>query len=177
MRTDGRRGVEIGARAKPHQASIAVLARGQEHDARPALAHRPAAVVLIGEVDAERAADDRLDAGGRHFLGEFQRAEHVVGVGQRQRRLAVFFGDLRQARDSQRALKQRIGRMNVQVHEAGVGRGGRHIDTYSRLAILRAASMRDRKRWSPSRRRAPSPRRTESLPHRVADPRLSSASG
>ena len=151
MRTVGRRGVEIGARAKPHQAAIAVLARGEQHDARPALAHGPAAVVLVGEVDAERAADDRLDAGARHFLGEFQRAEHVVGVGQRQRRLAVFFGELRQARDGQRALKQRIGRMNVQMHEAGVGR---HIDQYSRLAILRGASMRDRKRWSPSPRRA-----------------------
>ena len=92
---------------------------------RPALAHRAAAVVLVAEVDAERAADDRLDAGARHFFGEFQRAEHVVGVGQRQRRLAVFFGELRQPRDGQRALKQRIGRMNVQMHEAGVGR---HID-------------------------------------------------
>jgi hypothetical protein len=36
--------------------------------------------------------------------------------------------------------------MNVQMHEAGVGRGGRHIDKYSRLAILRGASMRDRER-------------------------------
>ncbi len=99
------------------------------------------------------------------FFGEFQRAEHVVGVGQRQRRLAVFFGELRQPRDGQRALEQRIGRMNVQMHEAGVGR---HIDRDSRLAILRGASMRDRGRWSPSSRRASSPRRTESLPQRAA---------
>ena len=55
----------------------------------------------------------------RHFLGKFQRAEHVVGVGQRQRRLPVLLCELGQARDRQRALKQRIGRMDVQMHETG----------------------------------------------------------
>ena len=82
-------------------------------------AGRPA-ILLIAEIDAERAADDRLDAGARHLLGEFQRTEHVVGVGQRQRRLAVLFGKLGEARDGQRAFEQRIGGMDVQMHEAGI---------------------------------------------------------
>ena len=51
-------------------------------------------MLLIAEIDPERAADDRLDAGARHLLGELQRAEHVVGVGQRERRLAVVLGEL-----------------------------------------------------------------------------------
>ena len=58
-----------------------------------------------------------------HLLGEFERAEHIVGVGQRQRRLPVGFGELGQSRDRQRALEQRIRRMDVQVYEAGFGHG------------------------------------------------------
>ena len=80
---------------------------------------------MVAKVDAERAADDRLDAHGRHFLGEFERAEHIVGVGQRQRRLPVFLGKFCQARDGERPFKQRVRRMHMQVHETG-GRG-RHI--------------------------------------------------
>ena len=55
------------------------------------------------------------------LVGEFQRAEHVVGVGQRERGLAVRLGELRQLADGQRAFQQRIGRVHVQVHETGVG--------------------------------------------------------
>ena len=120
MRALVRRIFEIGARRQPHQAAIAVLARGEQHDARPDIATDRPAVFLVAEIDAERAADDRLDAGARHLLGEFQRTEHVVGVGQRQRRLAVLFGKLGKARDGQRALEQRIGRMDVQMHEARI---------------------------------------------------------
>ena len=54
------------------------------------------------------------------LVGEFERAEHVVGVGQRQRRLAVGLGELGEPRDRQRALEQRIGRVHVQMHETGV---------------------------------------------------------
>ena len=148
VRLLGLLGVEIGARAKPHQAAVAVLARGKEHDAGKPLPGRRPTNILIAEIDPECAADDRLNAGARHLLGEFQRAEHVVGVGQRQRRLAVFLGKLRQARDGQRALEQRIRRMNVQVHEAGCCGG--HNPRFSRLPILRAAKMRDGARRCPS---------------------------
>ena len=78
---------------------------------------------LIAEIDRERAADDRLDAAARELVGEFERPEHVVGVGQRERRLAVGLRELREARDRQRAFEQRIGRVHVQMHEAGVGHG------------------------------------------------------
>ena len=55
------------------------------------------------------------------LLGEFERPEHVVGVGERQRRLLVGLGELGEPRDGQRAFEQRIGRMHVQMHEAGIG--------------------------------------------------------
>ena len=77
--------------------------------------------VGVAEVDRERAADDRLDAGAGEFFGEFERAEHVVGVGERQRRLLVGLGELGQARDGHRAFEQRIGRMHVQMHEIEIG--------------------------------------------------------
>ncbi len=57
------------------------------------------------------------------FLGEFQRAEHVVGVGERERRLLVGLGELGQARERNRAFQQRIVRVHVQVHEVEVGHG------------------------------------------------------
>ncbi len=76
---------------------------------------------LVAEIDGERAADDRLDACTGELVGEFQRPEHVVGVGERERGLTVRLGKLRQLADGQRAFQQRIGRMHVQVHETGVG--------------------------------------------------------
>ena len=80
-------------RVQPHQAAIAALARRQQHDSRRRRGQRVARVgILVAEIDREFAADDRLDAVAGHLVGEFQRPEHVVGVGQRQRRLAVGLG-------------------------------------------------------------------------------------
>ena len=124
MRGLARRRVEEGARGQPHQVAVAVLARGEQHDARKL--DRLAAVTrrfLVAEIDRKRAADDRLDAAAGKLVGEFERAEHVVGVGQREGRLAVGLRELREARDRQRAFEQRIGRVHVQMHEAGVGHG------------------------------------------------------
>ena len=39
----------------------------------------------VAEIDLQRAADDRLDAGFRQLVGELERAEQVVGVGQPDR--------------------------------------------------------------------------------------------
>ena len=61
------------------------------------------------------------------LLGEFQRPEHVVGVGERERRLLVGLRQLGQARDGERAFQQRIVRVHVQVHEIEIG----HV--YSKL--------------------------------------------
>src|SRR6202030_1472285 len=62
VRLLGRRRFQIGARTQPHQAPIAPLARGQKHETRPCLS-RCAALFLVAEIDAERTADDWLDAG------------------------------------------------------------------------------------------------------------------
>ena len=75
---------------------------------------------LIAEIDAERTADDRLDAVTCNLFGELQSAEHVVGVGQRQRWLLVGLGELRELADRHRAFEQRIGGMDVQMHKAGI---------------------------------------------------------
>ena len=118
----GRR-IEEGARRQPHQVAIALLARGEQHHARKLEAGPIARRFLVAEIDAERAADDRLDARAAQLVGEFERPEHVVGVGERERGLAVGLGKLRELADGQRAFEQRIGRVHVQVHEAG----SRHV--------------------------------------------------
>ena len=120
------RGSKERARRQLHQPAIAVLARREQH--QPRQAHRVAAAgiaVVIAEVDRKRAPDDRLDADARHLLGELERAEHVVGVGERERGLPVGLRQFGEPRDRQRAFEQRVGRVNVQVDEAGVGAHGR----------------------------------------------------
>ena len=124
MRMFLRRGLEISARAKPHQAAIALFGGGKQHDALERGRDCRVARLDVAEIEPERAADNRLDAVARQLFGEFQRTEHVVGVGERQRWLAVLLGEFGQPRDSQRALEQRIGRMDVQMHEAGIGGHG-----------------------------------------------------
>jgi len=111
-----------GARIEPHQAAIAALTRGEQHDARGRRCVRIARVrILIAEIDGDLAADDGLDAIARHFVGEFQCTEHVVGVGQRQCRLAVCLGEFAELGDLDRALQQRIGGVNVKMDEPGIG--------------------------------------------------------
>ena len=111
-------------RVQPHQAAVAALPRRQQHDSRRRRGQRVARVrILVAEIDREFAADDRLDAVARHLVGEFQRPEHVVGVGQRQRRLAVGLRQFAELGDLDRALQQRIGRMNVEMNESGTGHG------------------------------------------------------
>src|SRR5262245_6420955 len=79
--------------------------------------------VLVAEIDRKFEAYDRLDAVACHLVGEFQRPEHVVGVGQRERRLAVGLGELTELGDLDRALQERIGGMDVEVDESGGGHG------------------------------------------------------
>ena len=55
------------------------------------------------------------------LLGEFERPEQIVGVGERERRLAVGLGEFGQAADRQRPFQQRIGRVDVEMNESGVG--------------------------------------------------------
>ena len=107
--------------------------------------------VLIGKIDRKRTAYDRLDPHRRHLVGEFERAEHVVGVGERQRGLAVSLGEFAQPRDRQRALEQGIGRVHVQMDEAGHSTPrflmrceceGAERALSTAVAVLRARKMR-----------------------------------
>ncbi len=142
-----RRGFEKCPGIKPHETAIAVLARGEEDDPRAFDgASRTRKRVHIGEIDGQRATDDRLDARRSHLVGEFKRTEHIVGVGERERGLTVGLGELAQPRDAQGALEQRIGRVHVQMDKAG------HSDPqrFSRwLANVRArAGAVHRERWA-----------------------------
>ena len=116
-----RRGLEKRTGVEPHQAAIAMLARGQKDDARTLEARYRGAArprFLVGKIKRQRAADDGLNAHAGHLLREFQRSEHVVGVGERERRLLVGLRQLGEPSNGQRAFKQRVRRVDVQVDEA-----------------------------------------------------------
>ena len=123
MRLLVRRRFQERARIQSHQAAIAFLARGEQHQARQFADMSGIAriALLVAEIDRQTTTDDRLNAGARHLLGEFQRTEHVVGVGERERGLAIGFRELRKARNRERALEQRIGRMHMQMNKARTG--------------------------------------------------------
>ncbi len=117
--------VEKGARVEPHEVAVTLLARREQHDARQVAQRRSGdrrarPMILVAEIERDRAADDRLDPDARELLRELERAEHVVGVGERERRLPVRLGEIGEARDRQRTFEQRIGRVHVQVHESDV---------------------------------------------------------
>ena len=106
VRLLARLGFHEGPRVELHQVAVALLARGEQHDARerPRATGEPRIARLVAEIHGHRAADDRLDAVARELLGELQRPEHVVGVGQRQRWLLVGFGEFRELADRQARL-------------------------------------------------------------------------
>ncbi len=117
-----------GARIELHQVTVAALAGSQQHDARRRGCMRIAGIgILVAEIDRNLAADDGLDAIARHLVGEFQRPEHVVGVGQRQRRLAIGLGELAELGDLDRALQQRIGGVDVEMDKPGIGHRRRRL--------------------------------------------------
>ncbi len=122
IETNVRRGsfrhVEMALGDERDQVAIALFGGGEQNDARQPRNGAVSRRRLIGEIDGERAADDRLDALARHLLGEFERGEEIAGVRERERRLPVGFRKLSELRNFQRALEQRIGRMNMEVDEA-----------------------------------------------------------
>ena len=155
-------GLEVRTRRQPHQAPVAVLAGGQQDKARPPVSGRGVTVFLIAKVDAQGASDDRLNTHARHFLGKLESAEHVVGVGESERRLAILLRKLGQSGDFQRAFEQRIRRMHMQMDEArlfcGGFIGGRHRARRSRLPIL---LIPEGERMSEGAPACPSPRRQQ----------------
>ncbi len=133
-----------------HQIAIAGLALGQEHDRRARVVPLDPAQEggrRVAEVDRRLRADDRLDAALGELLGEFERPEQVVGVGDRQSRHFVGLGELGQRLDGERALAQRIGAMHVQMHEADGFQYGRiqELRVHSRIVAGRTSSVDGRR--------------------------------
>ena len=107
-------------RDQAHQVAVAGLVLRQEHDRGPRVVPLDGAQEGgggVAEIDRRLRADDRLHARLGELLREFERAEQVVGVGDRHRRHRVGLGELGQRLDRQRPLAQRIGAVHVQMHE------------------------------------------------------------
>ncbi len=157
-------GRKPGLRGEPHQVAIARLVLGEQHERRARRARIEASARRgrrVAEIHGDLRADDRLDAGLRQLFGEFQRAEQVVGVGDRQSRHLIGFGELGQRLDGQRALAQRIGGMDVQVHEAdGFNQRAIHNSSFAPAGIMaaRRRPVEARRPAVNSRSRAEQPR-------------------
>ena len=109
--------VEIGAAGEPQQVAVAGLVLGQQHDVRVRGVELGVRLRRL-EGDAELHPGDRLDAGAGRLLGEFESAEQVVGVGERQGGLPVGARGLHEVADLERALEQGIRGVDVQVDVA-----------------------------------------------------------
>ena len=121
----GRGGFQMRPAHDLHHVGVAGLARRKQRDRavpRAALRRHPSGLLdqlrlALREIDVQSHADDRLDAGLRELVGELERTEEVVGIGQAQRRQLVRRGELGELRDRQRTLEQRVRRMDLEVHE------------------------------------------------------------
>ncbi len=129
MRLVGGIGLHVAGARKAHEVAVAALARREQDHLAPALAvrRRPARRrLMVAEIDADLQADDGLDALLRCLLRKLERAEEVVGVGQRQRRHAVGLRQLGQHGDRQGPFQQREGGVGVEMNEAHVSVDGGH---------------------------------------------------
>ena len=122
-RLAGRR-IEVDAADQPHQIGVAFLRSRNQHD-RLQFGTLAAAVALpVGRFARKRqielAAQDRLNAVLRGLLGEFKRAEQVVGVGDRDGRRLVLLRVADDLAELESALQQRIGRVHPQMDESTV---------------------------------------------------------
>ena len=120
------RHVEIGPARERHEVGIALRALGEEHDVGDRVRRTTGARVDLLELHRELHPGHRLDAHAGELLGEFERAEEVVGVGERERRLPVGRGELGEIADLQGAFEERVGRVHMQVHEAHLLQDLRH---------------------------------------------------
>ena len=131
MRLGGVGAVEPGPAGQPHEVGIALGVLGEERQHRQPPRHRQPrrrTLRLVAEIDPHRGADDRLDPLAGHHLGEFQRPEQIVAVGQRHRRHVVVVSELGELLHRQRPLRQGISRMRAQMDERRwcCGRAVRH---------------------------------------------------
>ena len=133
--------VEPDARGEPHQRAVALFVLGDERQRRARdlrLGEAGGGGRRVAEVDGDLRADDRLHPGLRQLLRKLQRAEQVVGVGDRQRRHRIGFGELGQRLDRQRPLAQRKGAVDAQMDETdGFDERRIHDDSGWRSALCR----------------------------------------
>ncbi len=112
---------EISVGRKPHEIGVALLVLGEKRDAPvgvgPAYIASGRNLALGGESERKGQADDGLDAGFSKGLREFERAEEIVGIGERQHRCAIGTGQRREPGDGERPFEQRIGGVHPQMHE------------------------------------------------------------
>ena len=73
--------------------------------------------IRAGAAKAQLAAHDRLHALLRAGFGEFQSAKQIARIRQRQRRHAIGHGKGGELFDLDRAFRERIGRMRVQMNK------------------------------------------------------------
>jgi len=138
--------VEISLADQRHQPVVAGGGGGEQDDMRRLLqmiAVGPAFSVLnVFHVDIELAADQRLNSRFHGLDRKFQCAKQIVGVADGKRRLIIGHRPLDQGLDRQRALKQRIGRMNPQMHKTRPAFGATAVGVLAPLTrLLRARSQ------------------------------------
>ena len=73
--------------------------------------------IRAGAGKPQLAAHDGLHALLRAGFGKFQGAEQITGIRQRQRRHAIGHGKRRELFNLDRAFRERIGRMRVQMNK------------------------------------------------------------
>jgi hypothetical protein len=81
------RHAEIGVPHEPHEVALALFVLSQQYDIGR-LRHHAGDGIRLLEAHRELDTHDRLDAEARELLGEFEGAEEIVGVGERERRLS-----------------------------------------------------------------------------------------
>ena len=118
--------LQEGAADQPQQTAVADLVLGQQHQLvgrRPDAVARLGAPALAVPPQRDLAADDRLNAGFGREAGELQGTEEIAAVGHGDRGHLLGPAKLDQGLELDRAFRQRIGGMDPQMDEIGVGHG------------------------------------------------------
>ena len=150
-------GVEEGARGELHQVLVAARVGRQKRQgaswAGPrraaSSAHEPVGPRPVAEVDLQRAADDGLYARAGELVGELQRAEEIVGVGEAERRKPVGGRQLGQPGYGDGPFQQRIGRMHLEVDKGGLQCAFQRHEGIGTRNLVKAVEGRQRQRKAP----------------------------
>jgi hypothetical protein len=106
-----------------HERAVTVLVLREQHE-RQRLGGQAVGRWFIIPQDAELHARNRLNAEARELFGKLQRTKHGVGIGEGERRLVIAKREFAELRQGQRAFKQRVRAVRVEMNE---GHGGCHV--------------------------------------------------